>query len=108
MKRIAVAVTGASGAIYALRTLRALLMGGLRVDLIASEFGWMLIRDEGGFDGKRDTFGDFLVERYGETVREGDLRVHQTGDLAAPISSGSVRSDGMVVVPCWTKAMSSW
>ena len=79
--RLTVGLTGASGAIYAIRTLRALLMSDLRVDLIVSETGWMLLRDEGGFDGKRN-------------------EVHQQADFAAPISSGSVDLLGMVIVPC--------
>ncbi len=106
MKRITVAVTGASGAIYALRTLRALLMGGNRVDLIVSEYGWMLLREEGEFEGKRNAFVEFLIGRYGKGVSKEALTLHPSGDLAAPISSGSVRSDGMVVVPCSMKTLS--
>ena len=106
MKRITVAVTGASGAIYALRTLRALLMGGNRVDLVVSEYGWMLLREEGGFEGKRNGFAEFLVDRYGEGIHKGEMALYPSGDLAAPISSGSVRSDGMVVVPCSMKTLS--
>ena len=60
VNRIAVAITGASGAIYALRTLRALLMNGEEVHLIVSGFGWMLLREEGGFEGKQSEFADFL------------------------------------------------
>ena len=56
--RITLAVTGASGAIYAMRTLRGLLLAGVRVDLVVSETGWMLLRDEGGFDGKSGEFSD--------------------------------------------------
>ena len=63
MSRVTVAITGASGAIYALRTLRALLMQGVQVDLIVSKFGWMLVKEEGGFEGKREQFLDFLVEK---------------------------------------------
>ena len=105
MNRITIAITGASGAIYALRTLRALLMLGKRVDLIVSDFGWMLLRDEGGFEGKRAEFGDLLAERYGEAIEKGEMALHPHGDLAASISSGSVRSGGMVVVPCSMKTL---
>lgn len=100
MNRITLAITGASGAIYALRTLQALLMNGNRVDLIVSEWGWMILREEGGFEGKQRAFGDFLFDRYGEAVGKGEMTLHQFGDLAAPISSGSVHAGGMVVVPC--------
>ena len=95
-----VGVTGASGAIYAVRTLRALLMTELLVDLIVSETGWMLLRDESGFDGKRGDFGSFLESRFSDDALIGELRLHQQGDFAAPISSGSVDSLGTVIVPC--------
>ena len=90
MNKVTVAVTGASGAIYAIRTLRAL----------------MLLRDEGGFQGKQAEFAEFLVEQYGEEVGAGELRLHQPGNMAATIASGSAASDGMVVVPCSMKTLS--
>ena len=98
--RLTVGLTGASGAIYAIRTLRALLMSDLRVDLIVSETGWMLLRDEGGFDGKRNDFKAYLESQFEEGGLVGSLEVHQQADFAAPISSGSVDSLGMVIVPC--------
>lgn len=99
--RITVAVTGASGAIYGLRTLRGLLMTDVSVDLVVSETGWMLLRDEGGFDGKRSDFCGYLQDQYGGG---GDrVRLHPSTDFAAPIASGSVQSRGMVVVPCSMK-----
>lgn len=106
MKRITVAITGASGAIYAVRTLRALLMCGTTVDVIVSEFGWMLLRDECGFDDKQNALGDFLIAQFGDALEAGELVLHQSGNLAATVASGSARSDGMVVVPCSMKTLS--
>ncbi len=103
---ITVAVTGASGAIYALRTLRALLMYGREVHLIVSEFGWLLLREEGGFEGKQKEFHSFLLDRYGKDLRNGLLRLHSAGDLASMVASGSSESEGMVVVPCSMKTLS--
>lgn len=103
---ITVAVTGASGAIYALRTLRALLMYGREVHLIVSEFGWLLLREEGGFEGKQKEFHSFLLERYGEDLKNGLLRLYSPGDLASRVASGSSESEGMVVVPCSMKTLS--
>ena len=107
MNRIAVAITGASGAIYALRTLRALLMNGNEVHLIVSGFGWMLLREEGGFEGKQSEFADFLSDRYGADIANGRVIVHQIGNMAAPVASGSVGLRGMVVVPCSMKYLSN-
>lgn len=106
MKDVTVAITGASGAIYALRTLRGMLIAGCRVDLIVSEFGWMLLRDEGGFAGKQTEFTDFLKAEYRGDGQQGEVVLHQPGNLAARISSGSVVSGGMVVVPCTMKTLS--
>lgn len=103
-KRITVAITGASGAIYALRTLRALLLSGATVDVIVSDFGWMLLREEEGFAGKQADLDAFLQDRYGSMP--GSLILHSSGDLAATVASGSARSDGMVVVPCSMKTLS--
>lgn len=106
MSRVTVAITGASGAIYALRTLRALLMQGVQVDLIVSKFGWMLVKEEGGFEGKQEQFLDFLVDRYGEAVKNGVCQIHGIQNLAATLASGSATCDGMVVVPCSMKTLS--
>lgn len=105
MRRITVAITGASGAIYALRTLRALLMREVAVDVVISEFGWMLLRDEAGFEGKQQNFGRFIRELYGVSVD--NMALHPLKNLAATLASGSARSDGMVVVPCSMKTLAS-
>ncbi len=45
---VAIAVTGASGAVYATRTIAALLERGVHVELIVSDYGRRLLRDELG------------------------------------------------------------
>lgn len=105
MRRITVAITGASGAIYALRTLRALLMREVAVDVVISEFGWMLLRDEAGFEGKQRDFGRFIRKLYGVSVD--NMSLHPLKNLAATLASGSSQSDGMVVVPCSMKTLAS-
>ncbi len=103
MKRVTVAITGASGAIYALRTLRALLMYGVAVDVVISEFGWRLLREEGAFEGKQQDFGAFIEDRF--EVPVDDLTLHSLKDLGATLASGSARSNWMVVVPCSMKTL---
>ena len=107
MNHVIVAITGASGAIYALRTLRALMMCGYHIDLIVSEFGWMLLREEGGVLGKQADLLDYLKSSYGEDVTKGSITPHNSGNMASTIASGSVHSKGMVVVPCSMKYVSS-
>ena len=106
MIRVTVAITGASGAIYALRTLRALLMQGVQVDLIVSKYGWMLLREEGGFEGKQEQLLEFLADRYGDAVRNGVCQAHGIQHMAATVASGSAACEGMVVVPCSMKTLS--
>lgn len=106
MKHVIVAVTGASGGLYALRLLRALLIGGHRVSVVLSGFGRYVLREETGL-GAGDDLQDRLAGLYGDVVRKGTLTEFKIGDLAASISSGSVRTDGMVVIPCSMKTLSA-
>ena len=107
MNQVTVGITGASGAIYALRTVRALMICGFQIDLIVSEFGWMLLRNEGGFEGKKKDFPEFLVMCYGDVVKNGSITMQNSENMAATVASGSVGSNGMVVVPCSMKYVSS-
>ena len=85
-------ITGASGAPYAVRLLRALNDSGTPVRLIVSSYGLRLLAEETevqGLDGLRTTTGDWSrVELYDSL------------DRGATPASGSAPSRGMVVCPC--------
>lgn len=104
-RRVAVAITGASGAIYAVRTLSALLARGCRVDVVVSEYGRRLLMEEVHADLRPDGLHDFLSERYGSTVKAGQLFVHSNRDLGSSLASGSSTVDSMVIVPCSMKTL---
>jgi 4-hydroxy-3-polyprenylbenzoate decarboxylase len=104
-RSIAVAVTGASGALYATRTLAALLERGCHVELIVSDYGKRLLRDELGDRAAVDKLTDYLVAAYGEGVRQGSYTLHSNKDLGARIASGSQNCQAMVVVPCSMKTL---
>jgi flavin prenyltransferase len=104
-RSIAVAITGASGAIYATRTMSALLERGCHLEVIVSEYGRRLLRDELGDAAAIDRLFEFLEARYGSAVRRGTYTVHSNKDLGAKIASGSQDCDGMVVVPCSMKTL---
>ena len=104
-RSIAVGVTGASGAIYAVRTMGALLEQGCRLEIVFSEYGRRLLMDELGPDAKVERLTDLLVERYGEGVRQGSSVIHSNRDMGAGLASGSHRCDAMVVVPCSMKTL---
>src|SRR5712691_7854863 len=98
--RVVVGVTGASGAIYAVRTVRALLQAGCEVDLVASAYGARLLREETGLDLEEETIPEFLARTEGHTTTSGRVVRYDPNDLGAPISSGSYPASGMVIVPC--------
>ena len=101
------AVTGASGAIYAVRTLAALLERGVHVEAIVSDYGRRLLRDELGETVTVERLVPFLAERYGAGVSAGSVAFHNNRDLGATIASGSHRSAGMVIVPCSMKTLAA-
>ncbi len=104
-RNIAVGVTGASGAIYALRTLGALLAQGCRVDVVFSDHGRRLFRDELGEGATPDRLEALLLERCGDEVRRGSFVIHHHRDQGARLASGSQRCEGMVIVPCSMKTL---
>lgn len=105
MPNIIVAITGASGAIYATRTLAALLERGCHVELVVSDYGRRLLRDELGDKASIDRLIDFLGAKYGDGIRAGTHTLHSNKDLGAKIASGSQNSESMVIVPCSMKTM---
>src|SRR6185369_9802559 len=86
---IAVGITGASGAIYATRTLAALLERSVHVELIVSDYGRRLLRDELGDEATIEKLLPFLAAKYGDQVHAGSLTIHSNRDLGATIASGS-------------------
>jgi 4-hydroxy-3-polyprenylbenzoate decarboxylase len=102
---IAVAITGASGAIYAIRTMAALLARGVRLELVVSDYGRRLLRDELGDQATLENLLPYLTARYGEAVGAGSIVVHSNRDLGATIASGSHSCSGMAIVPCSMKTM---
>jgi len=92
VKRIIVAITGATGVLYGIRLLEVLRMAEVETHLILSSQAKEIIAYE----------TDFTVGQV-----EGLARcVHDVANLAASLSSGSFKTDGMVVVPCTIKTLS--
>ena len=104
-RSIAVAITGASGAMYATRTMAALLERGCHLELIVSDYGRRLLRDELGDGAAVDKLQAYLASTYGEGVRNGTYTLYSNKDLGAKIASGSQDCDAMVVVPCSMKTL---
>src|SRR5581483_8268581 len=102
---IAIAITGASGALYATRTVAALLARGAHLELVVSDYGRRLLRDELGDEVTVERLLPYLAGRYGADVNAGTIALHGNRDLGATIASGSHGCRGMVIVPCSMKTL---
>ncbi len=102
---VAFAITGASGAIYAVRTLAALLSQHVHVELVITEYGRRLLKDELGDEATVENLLPYLSSKYGPDVRLGSVNLHSNRDLGATIASGSHHCRGMVIVPCSMKTL---
>jgi 4-hydroxy-3-polyprenylbenzoate decarboxylase len=100
------AVTGASGAIYALRTASALLRAGRAIELIVSSVGRTVLAEELGIDDAR-TFSGVISKSAGLTHGSGRIVEYGPDEMAAPPASGSHPVSGMVIVPCSMKTLSA-
>jgi 4-hydroxy-3-polyprenylbenzoate decarboxylase len=92
---VVLAVTGASGAPYAVRLLEALAAAGREVWLIVSSHGWRLLDTESGVASL-----DALRARVGGAAWDARVTVFDDGDRGARPASGSARNAGMVICPC--------
>lgn len=92
---IVVAVTGASGAPYAVRLLECLVGAGRTVWLIVSGHGVRLLQTELGIANIAE-----LRERVGAAAWDRHVTVHNDSDRGAAPASGSARTAGMVICPC--------
>ncbi|MCU0597907.1 MAG: UbiX family flavin prenyltransferase [Desulfobacterales bacterium] len=97
-KKIVVAICGASGAIYGIRLLAALMNMPMSVYLMISPSGRAVLAHESGFS--HPSMAVFLKEHNCQTHEDAHLYEFDTDDFFAPFASGSFRHDGMVVAPC--------
>jgi 4-hydroxy-3-polyprenylbenzoate decarboxylase len=89
--RLVVAITGASGVIYAKRLLEVLREKKIETHLIVSKAAEKVIKHELEIT-KED------LEKIAETV-------HNVDDLSAPLMSGSFQTDAMIIIPCTMKTL---
>lgn len=92
---IVVAVTGASGAPYAVRLLQTLVERQQRISLIVSDHGRRLLDTEMGIASVEQ-----LRERIGSAAWDANVRVFDDRDRGAAPASGSALTGGMVICPC--------
>lgn len=94
---IVLAMTGASGAPYAVELLRTLIRVGRTVHLTISPSGALVLREETGL---AVDLARFELSAFGELPGPGRVVYHHHTDFSAGIASGSFLTAGMVVSPC--------
>ena len=92
---VVMAITGASGALYAVRLLESLLAAEQPVQLILSSHGLRLLRTETEVDSV-----DKLREAVGPARWDTLVTRFDDDDRGAAPASGSARNRGMVICPC--------
>lgn len=90
MGKYLICLTGASGSVYGIRVMRALVEGGHEVHAVASLWGGRVAEQETGRS----------LTDWGKEFGIPPERIYFPDDLGAPVASGSFRLDGTVVVPC--------
>ncbi|MFI4860738.1 MAG: UbiX family flavin prenyltransferase [Phycisphaerales bacterium JB063] len=102
LRRLVIAITGASGACYARRLIQLVVAQGIDTHLVISPLGQRLLHDELGLEGMGGTQGNLaaLAGLPDGSPTPTNLTLHAYRDVGASIASGSFQHDGMVVVPC--------
>ncbi|MEQ1790159.1 MAG: UbiX family flavin prenyltransferase [Rickettsiales bacterium] len=90
-KRIIIGISGASGAIYGIELLKALQEAKIETHLVVSKTAQITIAQETPYSLPK--------------VHEFATYVHSASDLAASISSGSFKTNGMIVAPCSVRSL---
>ncbi len=89
---IVTAITGASGALYAVRFVQGLVGARVNVHLVVSRLGRRLLHDELGME---TVDLETMAGRSSHTIK-----LYNYNDVGSQLASGSFLHDGMVIVPC--------
>jgi 4-hydroxy-3-polyprenylbenzoate decarboxylase len=105
MATYTVAISGASGAPYALRVLETLVKGGHQIYLVISGDGLSILSDETELK-LRGSENDIqvAVDSHFKT-KEGQITYYDEDYMYAIIASGSVKVDAMAIIPCSMKTL---
>jgi 4-hydroxy-3-polyprenylbenzoate decarboxylase len=106
-KPIALAITGASGAPYALRLLECLVQADRTVYVMISKAAQVVMPMETGLTipSRPEEAESLLTERF--SAKPGQVRVFGREQWTAPVASGSNPPEAMVVCPCSTGTLSA-
>jgi 4-hydroxy-3-polyprenylbenzoate decarboxylase len=103
VKELVFGITGASGSLYARRTIEILSNLGIHVHLVLSRHAMKVIPHElEPLSFKMDKELPHEVLKY---IHSDLITVHGYQDFTSPIASGSYKTDGMVICPCTAGTM---
>lgn len=104
---VALAITGASGTAYALRLLQCLIEAQVRVWLMISQPGQMVVAMESELKlpGRPGEMERLLSERFAASPDQ--LSVFGREQWTAPVASGTGAPDAMVICPCTTGTLAA-
>jgi flavin prenyltransferase len=97
---IILGITGASGLVYAVRTLKYLLNSHYSVNLVASKATYQVWKAENNIQMPAEPEKQEQFWREQADAWDGKLTCHPATDVGATIASGSFRTLGMLVIPC--------
>lgn len=106
-RRLVIAITGASGAVYAHRLIQLVVAQGIQTHLVVSPLGQRLLHDELGLEGLTPSGLASLAGLPDDSEKPENLILHNFRDVGATIASGSFQHDGMIVVPCSSNSLGS-
>ena len=93
-RRVIVAISGASGAVYGVRLLQVVQeTPGIETHLVVSEAGWRNVAQEHGLERA-------AIEALAH-------RVHDVRNVGAALASGSFQCSGMVIAPCSMRTLAA-
>ncbi|TYK65298.1 flavin prenyltransferase UbiX [Colwellia echini] len=105
--KITLAITGASGAAYAMRLIECLISANYQLYILCSSAGRIVLDTEVGIKlpGAPEAAGKFLTEMYKAQV--GQITVFGKEQWFSPVASGSAAPKKMIVCPCTTGTMAA-
>jgi len=106
-QRVTLAVTGASGAQYAMRLLECLVQANVEVSFLISQAAQLVVATETQWQlpAKPQALETYLTAHF--SAKPGQIRVYGKQDWMAPVASGSGAPAAMVVCPCSTGSLSA-
>ncbi len=104
-ERFIVGITGASGTIYGVRLLQALLACSCEIHLIVSDMGAKVASHD--LCLPEEGIENALASLAAGGSAPGRIMLHNNRDMFAPVASGSFQVRGMAVIPCSMKTMAA-